>query len=593
MSAQRALVFGAPAPTWWRRTRRLLRSWGVLTLRRTRLYGPASGVRGRWRRSLQARVVASTMLLGTVVVLVLGNVLLESIQRGLVDSRTQNAVNDSRRLTSEAQQVIDNSVTSDSAQLNDNVNKLVRQLEGPGGEGGRVVLLQRALNSQVASPLNGRSSSQGISAALVIPTDLRTQLTADGLHSRLISLPATSGPGQVPGLAVGTIIELPLAGPQELYFVYRLDRESEILNLVRRVFIVGGLALVLAVGAVAWVVARQVVSPVRLAAITAEELASGRLDRRMRVRGEDDLARLGRAFNEMAASLERQITRLEELSRFQRRFVSDVSHELRTPLTTIRMASEVIHESRAEFVPVVARSAELLQNQLDRFEELLADLLEISRFDAGAAVLEAEPADVRQVVSRVIELIGPLADRRGTRVRVHVPPVPCLAEVDTRRVERILRNLLGNAVEHGEGGPVDVRVAADADAVAITVADQGVGLRPAELEMVFSRFWRADPARARTTGGTGLGLAIAQEDAHLHGGTLDVWGEPGRGATFRLTLPRRTGVTIAGSPLELGPDPDAGAVPDGDRGFTRPDGVRRRVPSPAGSKPAPGAGGHA
>ena len=118
-------------------------------------------------------------------------------------------------------------------------------------------------------------------------------------------------------------------------------------------------------------VTRQVVAPVRQAASTAEELASGRLDRRMKVRGEDDLARLGRAFNEMAESLERQIHQLEELSRVQRRFVSDVSHELRTPLTTIRMAGEVMYESRAAFEPALARSAELLQAQLDRFEALL------------------------------------------------------------------------------------------------------------------------------------------------------------------------------------------------------------------------------
>jgi two-component system sensor histidine kinase MtrB len=273
----------------------------------------------------------------------------------------------------------------------------------------------------------------------------------------------------------------------------------------------------------------------------------------MRVRGDDELARLGRAFNEMAASLERQIHQLEELSRVQRRFVSDVSHELRTPLTTLRMAGEVMYEARHSFEPALGRSAELLQAQLDRFESLLADLLEVSRFDAGAAVLETEAVDLREIVDRVVDDLRPLAESHGTYVDVRSDAGAAVAEVDPRRVERIVRNLVGNALEHSESRPVQVRLAGDEEAVAIGVRDHGVGLRQADLGMVFNRFWRADPARARTTGGTGLGLAIALEDAHLHGGWLQVWGEPAEGAHFRLTLPRRQGASLSSSPLPLVP----------------------------------------
>ena len=116
-----------------------------------------------------------------------------------------------------------------------------------------------------------------------------------------------------------------------------------------------------------------------------------------------------------------------------------------------------------------------------------------------------------------------------------------IAEVDRRRVDRILRNLIGNAAEHGEGRPIDVTLAGDDAAVAITVRDYGVGLRPGHEKQVFNRFWRADPSRARQTGGTGLGLSISLEDARLHGGWLEAWGAPGRGAVFRLTLPRAGG----------------------------------------------------
>jgi two-component system sensor histidine kinase MtrB len=231
-----------------------------------------------------------------------------------------------------------------------------------------------------------------------------------------------------------------------------------------------------------------------------------------------------------------------------------VSHELRTPLSTITLAADVIFGSKDHLGPEAKRSAELLQGQLERFEELLADLLEISRHDANVATLDAESADVCDLVLRAAADAQQLAARKGTAIDFRLPPDPCIAEVDRRRVERILRNLLDNAVEHGEGRDVVVTVATDRDAVAVAVRDHGCGIRPGERRLVFDRFWRADPARARTTGGTGLGLAIALEDARLHGGWLQAWGEPDKGSVFRLTLPRVAGGQLAGSPLPLAPD---------------------------------------
>jgi two-component system sensor histidine kinase MtrB len=274
----------------------------------------------------------------------------------------------------------------------------------------------------------------------------------------------------------------------------------------------------------------------------------------MRSHGEDDIAKLAKSFNAMADSLQKQIRQLEDLSRVQQRFVSDVSHELRTPLTTIRMAGDLIHDSRESFDPSVARSAELLHNEIDRFESLLSDLLEISRFDAGAAVLDVEATDLRATMRRAIEATAALAARRGTQVDVIPTKGPCVAEIDPRRVERILRNLVANAIEYGEGRPVTVQLGINTEAVAVSVRDSGVGLRPGEAALVFNRFWRSDPARARTTGGTGLGLAISREDARLHGGWLHAWGEPNVGSCFRLTLPRHSGVAIDSSPLPLRPE---------------------------------------
>jgi two-component system sensor histidine kinase MtrB len=338
-----------------------------------------------------------------------------------------------------------------------------------------------------------------------------------------------------------------------MYYLYTLAPQRATLDLLLRTLGIGAFSIVALLGIMTWLVTRQTVLPVRTAARVAERLADGHLTERMAVRGQDEMATLARSFNEMAESLQVQIRRMEELSTLQRRFVSDVSHELRTPLTTIRMAGEVLHEARESFDPAIKRSAELLTMQLDRFEDLLADLLEISRFDAGAAVLDAEQTDLRALVGRVIDTATPLAERKGSSITLTAPEAQCLVECDSRRIDRVLRNLVVNAVEHGEGRPVDITIACDEHAVAVAVRDHGVGLRPGESSLVFNRFWRADPARARTTGGTGLGLSIALEDARLHGGWLQAWGAPGDGANFRLTLPRTVDGHVDASPLPLEP----------------------------------------
>ncbi len=350
--------------------------------------------------------------------------------------------------------------------------------------------------------------------------------------------------------------------------------------------------MVFLLAAIAWLVSRWVVVPVRLASQGARRLSTGQLTERMEVRGSDELAALATSFNEMAASLQEKLEELEDLSQVQRQFVSDVSHELRTPLTTIRIASDVLFGAREDMDAAAARSAELMQGQLERFESLLTDLLEISRYDANAATLDAEPTDIGTIVLQSADIAQQLAERRGTRIEFRLPGEPCIAEVDRRRVERILRNLLLNAVEHGETRDTVVTAAMDSAAIAISVRDYGVGLRPGEEQLVFDRFWRADPARARTSGGTGLGLAIALEDARLHGGWLEAWGEPGRGSVFRLTLPRTVGGELHGSPLPLSPLPLAGVgdLPAGtaeEPDPAQPDGPQ---PGPAQAGPA-GPGG--
>ncbi|WP_338074926.1 MtrAB system histidine kinase MtrB [Kineococcus vitellinus] len=538
-----------PAPRGRRRgavvLRRALR-WPLRTAGR--------GALGRWRASLQTRVVVLTTLLGLAVVVGVGSFLLDGIADGLVAERQQVALADAARGAQTAQQQFDAATTTTSAEVEQLAGDVVSSLEGAGPDRARGVVLLRATGAPDTAG-SGQVvvrdvASEGLDAADVPPALRQAVVDSDVQQLQIVDLSRGRG---APSLVVGSTVALPRAGEYELYFVYSLASEEQTLSLVRTTFVGGAVALVLLVGAVAWVVTRLVVQPVREAAGTAERLTGGHLDERMRVRGSDDLARLARAFNEMAAGMQQHIEQLEELSRVQRRFVSDVSHELRTPLTTIRMAGEVLHDAREGFDPVSARSAELLLTQLERFDTLLSDLLEISRFDAGAAALEPDPQDVRVLVHRVVELTAALAERRGSEVRVLQPSGPCTAEVDSRRIERVLRNLVGNAIEHGEARPIEVTVACDESAVAVGVRDHGVGLGPAQLPRVFDRFWRADPARARTTGGSGLGLAIALEDTRLHGGWLEVWGRPGQGCHFVLTVPRVAGRALRSSPLPVVP----------------------------------------
>ncbi len=529
-----------------RRTLRVVRRhWRAAVRRAKRFTAPA---RRAWRRSLHLRVVTLTMVMSSLLVGGFGWFIADQstkilLNRAEDEVRSQMAgkVDYAYRQLTVHRQARDPQLP---ATINDTVTRLADT--DPAESGGAIVSL-RADNIADLKPVTSTRADTDV----LISREMRQAVATDSLVAQQIRTIRMNGE-PIKYLVYGSPVPTSF-GHVELYYLVPLTTEDRAANQIRATVLVTGLALVILLGVVAGLVTRMVVTPVRVAARTAQRLSAGLLDQRMKVDGEDDLALLAASFNQMAANLQRQIVRLEEMSRLQRRFTSDVSHELRTPLTTVRMAADLIFAERDEFDPAVARSAELLQAELDRFESLLTDLLEISRFDAGFAALDAEHSDLVPIVERVAERLEGLAERVGVTIELRLPDTPVIAEVDPRRVERVLRNLVGNAVEHGERKPVEVTMATDDAAVAITVRDHGVGLKPGEERLVFNRFWRADPSRARQTGGTGLGLSIAVEDARLHGGWLEAWGEPGGGAQFRLTIPVRAGDRLVAAPLPLIP----------------------------------------
>lgn len=562
-----------------------------------------------WRRNIQLRIVVTTLLMSLSVVLLLGFVVIGQVRNGLLDAKVKASQSQAtggftvaeQKAVSEASAAGNDSTEPGGDQVQNVVEwttTLVNSLSSGGQGAFDVVTLSPASADGDTGGLGPRASG-GVQWDLSVPVELRERVDeGTSAVQSYTRIHYDNGQESQPGLIIGKQVSDPNSKPYQLYYLFPLTQEEKSLSLVKGTLATAGLFVVVLLGAIAWLVVRQVVTPVRMAAGIAERLSAGRLQERMKVSGEDDIARLGEAFNKMAQNLQLKIQQLEDLSRMQRRFVSDVSHELRTPLTTVRMAADVIHDARVDFDPVTARSAELLADQLDRFESLLADLLEISRFDAGAAALEAEPIDLREVVRKVVSGAEPLSERKGTRIRVLGDQQPVVAEADARRVERVLRNLVVNAVEHGEGRDVVVKLAAAGGAVAVAVRDYGVGLKPGEATRVFSRFWRADPARARTTGGTGLGLSIALEDARLHGGWLQAWGEPGGGSQFRLTLPRTADEPLRGSPIPLEPKDsrrnrglnDAGLPSGGGKLATVPVQAGERGGARAAIGPRPGAG---
>ena len=504
------------------------------------------------RNSLAFKVIISTVILSLGVVWITGSALNSRLSTGIREVNLNSAIVEARSTIftadyrfllaqgekdSVVQKVVDDVISSATTITSNENTREVVFARSPGNT--------RAINYEIASNLLDPAT---------IPKSLsdRVRKSSD-ITWQYVTMRYLQGT-TAPGLAIGQKVQIPNAGQYEMYIVFSLANEEKTLSLINTYLFIAGLILIILITLITWLVVRQVIKPVREAARIATEFTSGDFRQRMKVYSQDEISTLGHAFNEMAESLEQQIARLENLSRVQQRFVSDVSHELRTPLTTLRMASEVIAASRDDFDPTVARSTELLVAQLDRFERLLEDLLEVSRFDAEVAVLEAVDFDIVELVNRCADDLALVAKERKTEIYVKSAEPVIMIKADIRRVERILRNLLANAIDHSEEVQIDVQIKASERDVAIGVRDYGIGLDENSLTRVFDRFWRADPSRARTRGGTGLGLSIALEDARLHNGELEAWGRPGRGAHFVVTLPRKTWESIDQRLISLQPE---------------------------------------
>jgi two-component system sensor histidine kinase MtrB len=513
-----------------------------------------------WRRSLQFRTVIITLALSGLAIFIIGLYISFNIASHLFQSQLDDVLAKSNSATSAAQRILDSSDAADRAALQSLMSSTVRTVQSISGSDAIAYYREPSQSASSLAPPDQVAPSLG---GRVITPELRERVQENEGEQFWQSVALANGDGGTdPGVVVGSDVVVPTAGRYELYIGYNFGEAQQTLAFMQVIGLIGAAALLVLLSAITLLVVRWVIEPIRTVAATSRRLASGDLGVRMPSKGEDELATLAASFNGMADSLQARIRELAELSVMQQRFVSDVSHELRTPLTTIRLAGDVLYEQRDDFPGPTSRTVELLHTQTDRFETLLSDLLEISRYDAGSVELTREPTNLVHLAGDAIESMHELARGRGSELRLVAPGGHLDAEVDPRRIRRIVRNLLGNAIEHGEGRPIVVAVDSNESAIALSVRDYGLGMTEEQTARVFDRFWRGDPSRMRTIGGTGLGLAISLEDAVAHGGMLDVWSKPGAGTVFRVTIPRTADAAAIVSPLPLEPDDiDATAPP--------------------------------
>ena len=506
-----------------------------------------------FQRSLGAKVVTSTIILSLGVVWLTGSALNSRLSDGVRSVNLNSSIAEARLAFFNAQfQLLVSQGQSVEERKKILAEIIVDATTQEVTDQRREVIIVKTPTTKKSKISYEMSSNGALSES--IPKNVRDKILKDSDLQYEYGTLKYSSIKNVDSLFVGNRIDIPGGGRYEMYVVFSLADQASTLNLIQNSLLLTGFALIFLIALITWLVVRQVVRPVREAASVAKQFTQGNFDLRVPITSKDELATLGHSFNDMAASIEQQISRLENLSRVQQRFVSDVSHELRTPLTTLRMASEVIFNHRTAFETPVARSAELLVAQLDRFERLLEDLLEVSRFDAEVAVLEPVEFDLISLIKRSVHDLGIDSDEKTSGVSTKSDNSVVTVKADMRRVERIIRNLLSNALDHCDGTPIEIQIRTTETEVAVGVRDFGTGLDESSLIRVFDRFWRADPSRARVRGGTGLGLSIALEDARLHNGELDAWGRPGKGAHFVLTLPRIAGEPIQTRPIKPAPE---------------------------------------
>ena len=506
------------------------------------------------RLDLRARVVLFTSLLVVASLLLLGTALHALLAKSLYTQQLEQAKGEVERLRDQASATLAGSANASTTQVRQRLFDQLSSSAAAPKPGFAAVILVGPESTQLS---DDRIALESIPPQLINAVFTRSEIAytygdappgVDSKRTLVIGAPIRSSQGDY-----------------EAYFFYPTQFQEETLGLLTNFLMIVGVGLLAAVVIMTAISIGRVLKPIQRARDVAEAIASGNLTARLpEATTQDDFGRLAESFNRMTEALAQKIGELENVSSLQARFVSDVSHELRTPLATVRMAADYIHAARSGLPPDAQRAAVLLERELERFENLLEDLLEISRFDAGVIALDPVEVDLATLLDEVVDALDAIAHGRRVKVSLHVDRSqgPPLVAADPRRLDRVFSNLVKNAIEHTHDGHVKVEVARRGSEVVVSVEDEGEGIPAEDLPHIFERFYRADVHRARTLGGTGLGLAIALENVNLHRGSVTVTSEVAKGSAFTVVLPA---MEQAGKPAPgavAGPPPPSDAEPE-------------------------------
>lgn len=508
---------------------------------------------GRIHRAVRGSLQIRMVLLATVSALLIGVVFmtasLYSVRASLLNQVSRQAEADFAAQLSRAQSSLDSADVSDDE---GSYQRLVVNIASNVQSEGAPNMIGVFVWSEDAPTRKFVPVSTAPGDSYLISPEIRNAVVSNNgrSYSQMINT-ADRGQNAAPGMVLGSVLKLATTSGIEFYAIYSFaDQQRSVLSIQMALLAVSIVTSIM-MGIIVFLTLHSVIRPVMRVAGAAKGLAAGESDIRVKEDRMDELGTLQRSFNVMADSINEKIEQLEEAEAYQRRFVSDVSHELRTPVTTIRMATDMLFKSRENLDTSKRRTVELLDKQVARFASMLADLLEVSRYEAGQSALELTRCDACDLVRKVVQQVDEIAQTKRVPLDVLLPEHQVMVTTDAGRFSSILRNLLNNAIDFAEEGSVQIRIAVSDEVVVLSVRDCGTGMRQEDLMHIFERFWRADTSRSRTTGGTGLGLSIAKDNATLMHGRLEVRSQVGQGTWFLLTLPRNVAKQLDDSQVPL------------------------------------------
>jgi two-component system sensor histidine kinase BaeS len=484
--------------------------------------------------SLRAKLVLSYLAVTLGAILMLSIVVSIAIQNSFANSQREQFLNQTENLTQNLGLVYASIGSWDRIPL-----AFVIQTEGPtlltvvDSSGGVVYGSQNKF--LFLSNDDEAAMSQALQQALhgqTVQGNFQSSSDDGSFNGMYIAMPVYNG-GQSNEAIVGAIF---MAQPQrypEGYSPY------DFLTNVNQAILISGFIATLVVVIISLFLVRRLTRPLASLTAAAEQMRRGDYSRRVEPpRSQDELGRLSQSFNQMAETIESDITELRRQEQLRRDLLANIAHDLATPLTAIQGFSEALGDDVISDPAARQETAQLIAREVQRMRRLVADMQQMTSLESGRVRLDLAPLDIHGLVDETLAVIGPECEQAGIALRNEIDPRTPLVLADSDRVTQVLLNLLDNARRHTpSGGTISVGAQLRDRMLSVWVSDSGTGIDPTDLPLIFERFYRADRSRTGTTGGSGLGLAIVKAIIEAHGGIISAESAPGQGTRVTFNLP--------------------------------------------------------